>query len=333
MKTTVHFDIGCLEIDPRCTGMVSLRQAAVFRKIIELTGQSPRQNPAFLILNIPVEHPKLPEVLRIIRDETGRIPIPHRIMRHNGENMKYFYVRVFREYEERDVRDLPYVVVHCKRRIGDSRDPLQTDDEQYLAKANNRLKAHWKYGSLGFHTAYAMSRRLKELLEQEPMRGFLPHLVLFDKPEKAAKELWQPWSEVVMPPCLLPLVDNLGEPTTSDGLADPIEYTDRPRYPGRGVHYEGGPYIPEELCYSATEVAALGEFDVAIARERVGNFKRGAFRPLIISQRFRKVLKQEKLSGMQYNPVRLCNKGDPLWENPFESMAGPYDEKPPVASR
>jgi hypothetical protein len=313
--------------------MISLRKESVFREIIRLTGQSPRQNPAFLVLNIPMENPRLPTVLRVIRDETGRVPIPHRIMRRTGENAKYFYLWIAREYEEKDVRDLPYVRVQCSRVIADSRDPIQMDDERYLAKANNRLTAHWEYGNLGTLAGYAMTTRLKDLLQQQGMKGFRPRPVTFDKLEKAAKELWQPWSDVMMPRCLLPLVDNAGEPTTPDGLADPIEYTDRPRDPGRGVHYDAGPYISEELCYSAAEVAELGEFDIAIARERVGATKRVAFRPVVISQRFRQALKKEKLPGMQYKPVRLLKKGDPLWENPFESMVGPYEEKPPVADR
>ncbi|MBE0544598.1 MAG: hypothetical protein IH623_24935 [Verrucomicrobia bacterium] len=254
-------------------------------------------------------------------------------MRRNGEHLRYFYVRVFREYDEKDVRDLHFVGVHCSREIADTQHPIQTDDERYLAKADKRLKARWDYGNLGTLPAYAMTTRLKELLEREGMKGFRPRPVLFDKPGKAAKELWQPWSDVVMPRCLLPLVDNLGEPTTQDGLEDPIEYKDRPRYAGRAVHYDAGPYIPEELCYSAAEVAAFGEFDIAIARERVGNAKGVAFRPLIISQRFRQVLKREKLPGMQYKPVRLLKPGEPLWENPFEAMVGPYGEKPPVADR
>lgn len=329
----MHFDIGCLAIDSRCQGMVTLQDVSAFKRIVELANQPPRQNPAFLILNLAIDDPTLVPVLRIIKDETGRIPIPHRIMRHNGEHLRYFYVRVFREYDEKDVRELPYVVVHCRKEIGDLRDPIQTEDEHYLAETNKRLKARWEYGSLRFLPAYAMTTRLKERFEREGMRGFRPQPVLFDKPEKAAKELWQPWSDVVMPRCLLPLVDNVGEPTTPDGLEDPIEYTDRPRYPGRGVHYDAGPYIPEELCYSTAEVAELGEFDIAIASERVGNAKRVAFRPLVISQRFRQVLKREKLPGMQYNPVRLLKPGDPLWEYPFESMAGPCEEKPPVADR
>ena len=236
MTATVHFDISCAAIDSKCQGMVTLPHSSAFRRIIELTGQSPRQNPAFLVLNIGIDDPILPAVLQTIKDETGRIPIPHRIMRRNGENSNYFYVRVFREYDEKDVRDLPYVVVHCSKEIGDLRDPIQTNDEHYLVKANKRLKARWEYGSLGFHPAYAMTTPLKELFEREGMEGFRPRPVQFDKPEKAAKELWQPWSEVMMPRCLLPLVDNLGEPTTPDGLADPIEYTDRPRDPGRGGH-------------------------------------------------------------------------------------------------
>lgn len=299
---------------------------------MELTGRSPCQNPAFVNLdNIPLQHPNLPEVLRIIKAETGRIPIPHRIMRRNGEHTKYFFVRVIRKYEERDVRDLPYVGVHCSREIVDSRDPIQTDDERFLVKANKRLKARWDFGSLWALPGYAMTTRLRDILEQQGMKGFHPRPLLYDHPEKAVKELWQPWSSIMMPRCLLPLVDNVGEPTNPDGLEDPIEYTDRPRYAGKGVHYDAGPYIPEELCYSAVEVAELGEFDLAIARERVGNAKSVAFRPLIISQRARRVLKKEKLPGMQYTPVRLLKQGDPLWENPFESMIGPYDEKPPVA--
>lgn len=331
MKATVNFSIGCRALYPRPREAdgIFVGDEALFHRIMELTGCTPRRNPAFIIVELPLQHRGLPEALRIIRDQTGRVPIPHRIPRGTGEPARYFYVRVFREYEEKDVRHLPYVVVHCRREIGDFLD--QTQDERYVAEANSRLKACSEYGSLRFHPAYAMSTKLKELLERERMKGFHPRPVLFDKPDKVAKELWQPWSDVVMPRCLLPLVDNVGEPTTLDTLADPTEYTDRPRDPGRGVHYEGGPYIPEELCYGRAEVLQLGEFDIAIARERVGNFKRGAFRPLIISQRFRQVLKKEKLPGMQYNPIKLLKKGERLWENPFESMIGPYDEKPPVA--
>ena len=274
MKAVLHlFSVG---YRPLCRageqGGLFVKTETAFRRIMELTGKSPMRNPAFVILEgLPLNHPKLPEVLRIIKEETGRIPIPHRIMRHNGEAAKYFYLRVIRKHEEKDVRDLRFVGVHCSREIADTRDPIQTDDGRCFAKADKHLKARWDYGNWGTLPAYAMTTRLKELLELEGMKGFHPRPVVFYKPEKAAKELWQPWSDVVMPRCLLPLVDNVGEPTTPDGLADPIEYTDRVRDPGCGVHYDAGPYITEELCYSAAEVAELGEFDIAIARERVGN--------------------------------------------------------------
>jgi hypothetical protein len=333
MKAIVNFDVGCRELDSRLqSGGLILKTAAPFRRIGEVTGCGPRQNPAFIVVEVPLGHPGLPEALRIIKEETGLIPSPNtRIPRREWSAPRYFAARIFREYGEKDLRDLPFLFVNCACQIADSKG--QTEDERCIVEVNKRLKAKWDFGSVGFRPVYALSTHLKELLEREGMTGFCPRPVLFDKPEKAARELWQLWSDVVMPPCLLPLYDDAGEPTTQDNLADPIEYTDRPRDPGRGVYYNGGPYRDFELCFSASEVAALGDFDVAITRERVGIGKRGALRRLIISQRFRQVLMREKLPGMEHIPVRLLKLGDPLWENPFESMVGPYDEKPPLADR
>lgn len=333
MKSTVMFGFYCRELDPvHATGLV-INTKALFCRIAQLSGCVTRGNPAYLTVEVPLDHPGLPETLRLIKDETGRIPCPHGIMRNSSESTKFFNVSVIREYEEKDSRHLPFAVIRCHRMIAETAHRIQTDDEHYIAKADRRLKARWEFGSLGYLPAYAMNTRLKDVLVQQQMKGFHPRVVLFDKPEKAIKELWQPWSDVVMPRCLLPLKNNIGEPTTPDNLAHPIEYTDRIRDPGRGVHYCCGPYRETELCYSATEVVELGDFDIALTQERVGGTKGVAFRELIVSQRFRQVLRREKLCGMEYQPVRLLKKGEALWENPFESMVGPYDEKPPVADR
>jgi len=331
MKETVYFTVGCRALS-KDQGGLFVKTETPFRRIAEVTGCGPRKNPAFAVIEVPLEHPGLPEALRIIREETGLIPSPNSMIpRREWSAPRYFSASIWREYEEKDLRDLPYVHVYCTRQIADSKGP--TEDERCIVEANKRLKAKWDFGNIGFRPVYALSTRLKELLEREGMKGFRPRPVLFDKPEKAARDLWQLWSDVVMPPCLLPLYDDAGEPTTQDNLADPIEYTDRPRDPGRGVHYNGGPYREFELCFSGNEVAALGDFDVAITRERVGNTRRVAVRALIISQRFRQMLKREKLPGMEHIPVRLLKPGDRLWENPFESMIGPYEGKPPVADR
>jgi hypothetical protein len=213
------FSLGCRALyKGRDPAGLFVETENTFRQIMELSGKSPTRNAAFLSLDIPLDHPNLPEVLRIIKEETRRIPIPHHIPYHSADRKRYFSLKVVRQYEEKDLRNLPYVNVRCSRQIAESRDPIQTEDERYLAKANNKLKARWDYGNLGFLQAYAMTTRLKSVLEKQGMQGFRLRPVLFDHPEKAAKELWQPWSDVIMPRCLLPLVDNESEPTLPDAL-------------------------------------------------------------------------------------------------------------------
>jgi hypothetical protein len=96
----------------RDPGGLFVETEAPFHRITELTGCGARQNPAFIVVELPLEHPGLPEALRIIQEETGRIPTPNTtIRRRQYAERKYFSARITRQYEEKDLRVVPYLGV------------------------------------------------------------------------------------------------------------------------------------------------------------------------------------------------------------------------------
>lgn len=156
-------------------------------------------------------------------------------------------------------------------------------------------------------------------MKEREIKGFAVREIEILKRKPRHQSIWEPWSTVTMPPCCLPLVNSWGEPC---GPAD---------FNNRGCHYECGPYLPEEKVFLHSEVEALGAFDIAVCREHVGMGNNDRFPPLVVSQQFRKVLKELKVPGVAYAPVWLKDPGEPLWVNPWEEILGPYPEPVPVA--
>lgn len=68
--------------------------------------------------------------------------------------------------------------------------------------------------------------------------------------------------------------------------------------------YDGG-YRPPEMTFRRGEVEALGQFDVALTREVVGSFPRWYRPEVIVTQRFRQVLRKMKNADVGFNPVHL----------------------------
>ena len=60
-----------------------------------------------------------------------------------------------------------------------------------------------------------------------------------------------------------------------------------------------------ELTYNKDEVEKLGAFDIAMTAERTGINKPCSSRYLVVSQRFREVLRELKVPAVYYTPVRL----------------------------
>jgi hypothetical protein len=211
---------------------------------------------------------------------------------HFGETLPrelmptHFWVRRFRRYEKGYRDNCTYLSV----RSWSDGDPIfdfdSVRDGLYCGKVAG---AKWKtrYGQTYDCGAspYFINGELKRELEAENLIGIDFKPVLFDKPEKVRGEFWQVTSNIIMPPCLLPV----------------ITIPDNPPL----VVYDDGGHYPQELVFEAAAVKEIEPFDVAITREDVVCRPNSWCRKLVVSQRFRKVAREHRMTTVDLVPVRL----------------------------
>ena len=168
------------------------------------------------------------------------------------------------------------------------------DDHGWIAKADKRLqKKAMEIGHFDCFEGLLLGPRLHELLMQSGLAGldFIP--VQYDHPERATRQLWQFGHKVVLPGCLLPRQGVHG-----------LDYLEGDQ---TGAYWDEGGYEPQELRFHRREVEALGEFDVARTKEKIG-INSGHYRAeVIVSQRFREVLEKAGIKTIDYVPVRLVD--------------------------
>ena len=64
-------------------------------------------------------------------------------------------------------------------------------------------------------------------------------------------------------------------------------------------------YKPVQERLARGEFEELAPFDVGMTRKLIGNHRRGAYRGLIVSQRFRRLLRELKVRATNHLPVIL----------------------------
>ena len=71
-------------------------------------------------------------------------------------------------------------------------------------------------------------------------------------------------------------------------------------------YLDDGGYQPHELKYRNEDLKRFQEVDIAMSYERTGVTKARAYRWCLVSQRFRQVMRQLKVSGTCSAPVRFA---------------------------
>jgi hypothetical protein len=172
--------------------------------------------------------------------------------------------------------------------------PGGNDETGWTGEANARLKKKLSFGHFDSLEVMLFSAELKERLEAERLAGLTFVPIRYDKPSRAARQLWQVAQNTKMPPCLLPRFTQLAEPFTEESRDG-------------AFWLESGGYCPVELRFHRREVAAMGEFDVATTREKAGANFNMMHTDVIVSHRFRQVMADAKVKGIEYFPVRLVD--------------------------
>ena len=231
---------------------------------------------------------RLKKLLAAIEDKYGFVP-NERLVVPVADRDHVFGLHKVREYTPKEIgsRELLYIEFVGKA-IAEHKDgtPEQVEAEQYVVE-RHRKKKTVQFGYLTPFTAKAVTGELKDQLEDAGLKR-----VEFE-PVINGDDIWKLWSSLRMPRCLLPLVDQNGAE---------VEPDDSPEFGEQ--YFDDKGYNPPELTYNRNEVEKLGTFDIAMTAERIGGYPE-VFRLHVVSQRFREVLKQLKVTAVHYAPVRL----------------------------
>jgi hypothetical protein len=200
----------------------------------------------------------------------------------------------FAEYCYPTVRDMPPTPLTLEEKLPFMRKMLGDDESGWRIKADARLKKSTQMGSLGVLHVFLVGPLLKEKFEAANLRGLVLTPVRYDKPAKAVRQLWQFGNSLKMPPCLLPRLTQMGEDFTPERERD-------------GAVWDEGGYYPQILTFYRAAVESLLPIDVAVTQEKVGDHGGFLHREIIVSQRFRQLLLNERIHNVGYVPVRLVD--------------------------
>lgn len=262
---------------------VEIFQFSLDMGITPNTNRPPR---IIFTINCTPNHHALPKLFEMLR-ELGWRPYYGYVQ---ADTPGLFGVRVVREYEPAELAaaELLYLapkwgsltLTGCAGRQGD-----RWIGQAWLVDESEDEEHGWEAeaASIDGRYNYFVNGRLRSALEIEQLQGLRFHPLLWDEPERARADFWEIDTPFRMPPCLLPVVPADGD-----------------------VKYEEGGYEPVELRFRREAVGAMGPFDLAWCREKVGKVgsPNHCGSVLVVSQRFREVCERLGIAA-GYRIVRL----------------------------
>lgn len=197
-----------------------------------------------------------------------------------------------REYSKSDLDQSEYLCLGPSSSAARMADWANTTSEGYVLTVNQRLKNKSDFGWLDVIIVPYVSDSGKNQLECGDLLGLQCKPAIFDKPEKASKQLYELTSAITMPPCLLPIQNGNGEVV-------PENWNE-----GERIWDDGG-YVPPILKFRREEANCLGPFDIARTRELIGSRSQHYRHQYIVSQRFRKTVEAMRVRTVDFLPVEL----------------------------
>ena len=183
---------------------------------------------------------------------------------------------------EIDASELLRLQIRDLSRIADW---VETTEQGYVLAASSKLKSRAELGWANTIIVPFASEAGRDALVAGELQGLALVAAVFDRPEKAHRQLYQMTSNVCLPQSLTPVQNVSGEHGLEGGIWDDRGYT------------------PQFLRYRRSEIEAVGPFDIAHTLERTGYLPQHQRHDLIVSQKFRGHLAKRKLQVFDYVPV------------------------------
>lgn len=238
----------------------------------------------------PEESQRLKKLLEALNDLYGLEPSKWFII-PASEREKYFGVRKERTYSEDEISKSDFLYLYFAENAIAEHKQGKADEIGFLSyqidgKENKKIC----FGFLSPYHALAVNSELKEKLIDSNLCGFETDLL------PRTKNLWKVSSSVLLPPSKTRIVNEQGEDVQPD--------KDWLNFEFECCYFDDG-YIPPEISYLRSDIEKMKSFDVTKTVEITGNHSGGAYPWIVVSQRFRELMKELKISGIKYVPIRL----------------------------
>ncbi|HWQ92288.1 MAG TPA: hypothetical protein VN673_11495 [Clostridia bacterium] len=238
--------------------------------------------------------PRLALIISAIRERLGYSPGPWLITPQENR-CRFYSIRKIREYTRNDLDGASFLSLFADKPIANHQDGTaeQVEREIYVARADRLQSAKTQFGALFPFQGLCVTEVLGRQLEQAGLRAISLESVVILPENKVRKPLLQLSSCCVAPRSLLPLINDQGhqvQPNTECSC-----------------YLDDGGYQPHEFKYRTPDLEEFRKTDIAVSYERTGVNKARAYRWCIVSQQFRRVMAELKVTGLRYAPVRFVS--------------------------
>jgi len=279
-------------------GPVYIYDDEAFDQICELGFQVDTENNRIDLLNVNESDPRLITVIRIL-ESLGQHQCKRAIV-PRGLWSTHYTIQKRREHAPQDIVNADLLRINVSAgsgRMGDICQFCPPDVRHFyykngspVVKMNARLKNKKDFGHLDMCNQFVCSERLRDTLDKAGFNGLFFEEVQYEDDTKVSKRLFHIRSQTVLPNALTPRQNGLGEDTGFNET--------------QGICWDDGGYGLPELKYARADIESLPAWDIAMTNEVVGGYMCQR-RELIVTQRFRQFMKENKVGGANYIPVHV----------------------------
>jgi len=239
----------------------------------------------------PDESPRLAKILHLIEEKYGFKPNPNGVC-DTARSHELFGVERIRKFSKSEMDRAEYLSFGMLKVIAHAayRDQEKFATDTYVVKEFRKSVNPVLIGALMPFHAIALNGDMKKRLEPYDIVG----AEFGDEVLGSHGKLWKFGSSIILPRCLTRLVNGQGR-----DVDDPDDWQTNTEQ-----LYDDG-CKPVVFRYRRSDFDKIGRFDLAMQNEIVGNHQAGAYRGCVVSQRFRRILREFGIKGTFFAPIDL----------------------------
>lgn len=229
--------------------------------------------------------PRLKQVLDLLKS-VGMEPSPHRFVPGRESNRQFAVLRR-RKYEELDFEAAELLRIVPTKTLAKPKGSENGVPVVWVKSGNRGVPL---FGKIGYNFESVVNETVRDQLEEQSFVGLGFEELKYARKKKPPNRLFRIRSDFLMPRCLTPRQDEMGQ-------SDPTNTRD--------AHWDDGCF-PAELEFERVKVDAMGKWDFALTKEAVGRQQHDFhYNEVVISRRVWRYLSEREELQCEFVPVRL----------------------------